>query len=122
MRFNSMVNITMCGGMTLEPFAKQGFVTTKIAKQDEKTGLPFNAILVTIAIYAITSLLFLIIPDIIHGITNQESPFTYKILGSVTSIILISIYILAIVTCLYQGFKKHIHLHIVEYIAFIAVL
>jgi amino acid transporter len=121
-RFNSLVNINMFGGLTLEPLAKQGFVSKRIAEQSEKTGLPWRALLITALVYLITIILFLFIPDIIHGVTGDPSPFTYAILASVSSIVMISIYVLSIATCLKQYFTKKMKLNIVEVIAFILVL
>jgi hypothetical protein len=122
MRFGSLINITMFGGLTLEPLARQGYVTSGVATPSAKTGLPVKAILITIGIFAITAALFLFLPDIVQGITNSPSPFDYSSLAGVASIVMIGIYTLSIVTCLVQGFKKNIKLHIIEYIGFFATL
>jgi hypothetical protein len=98
------------------------YVTSGVATPSAKTGLPVKAILITIGIFAITAALFLFLPDIVQGITNSPSPFDYSSLAGVASIVMIGIYTLSIVTCLVQGFKKNIKLHIIEYIGFFATL
>lgn len=116
MRFNSSIQITIFGGATLEPLASQRFLSTSFRKEN-KENIPVKAVWLTIIISTITFAIFVIIPDIIQGITKKESPFNFTTLSSASSIILITIYLIIISVSIYQGINKKMKVNIFEYVA-----
>lgn len=121
MRFNSSLQLTLFGGSTLEPLAKQRFIPKKLEKENGE-NVPINGVITTIIISILTSVLFIFIPDIIQGVTGKSTPFDYATLASAASIVLISIYYLIIPVVLVQGFRKKIKLKIWEYIGWILTM
>ncbi|QEH62196.1 putative permease [Spiroplasma chinense] len=107
MRFNSLLQITLFGGSTLEPLASQRFLPTALSKENEE-NVPVGGIITTGVIVTFTFILFMIIPDVIQGAMHKPSPFNYATLASTTSILLIAIYMLVIPAAIVQAFRKNL--------------
>ncbi|QBQ08032.1 putative permease [Spiroplasma gladiatoris] len=115
MRFNSSLQVSLFGGSTLEPLAKQKFIS-KIFAKENKESIPVAGVLANCVVFIIACIMFIFIPDIVQGITQKQTPFDYATLASVASILLISIYMMIIPVAIYQGIKKNMKVRIWEYI------
>ncbi|KAF5276149.1 hypothetical protein FQR65_LT16467 [Abscondita terminalis] len=102
LRFNSTIQMTLFGGSSIEPLAQQKFIPSVFAKND-KDGLPIYGIIFTAVSFAIVIGLFIFVPDIIQGVTGNESPFGYGQLAGASSFYFLIIYGLAIVCVLING-------------------
>ncbi|AUM62918.1 APC family permease [Spiroplasma monobiae] len=118
MRFNSSLQITMFGGSTLEPLSSQGYISPKF-KKENKENIPVAGVFATIGLFIICATIFLFIPDIIQGITGEESPLNYATIASCASLLLIAIYGTIIPTVIVQGVRKNVKVQIWEYIGWI---
>lgn len=121
MRFNSSIQITLFGGTTLEPLASQKFLPDAL-KKENKENVPVGGIITTIIGFTITFTIFILIPDLVQGVTGEPSPFNYATLSSTASIILLTIYIIVILAALTHGLKKNIKVAIWEYVGWFLAL
>ncbi|QGS52246.1 APC family permease [Spiroplasma tabanidicola] len=115
MRFNSTLQVSLFGGATLEPLAKQKFLPKAFAKEN-KEKIPVAGVLVNFIVFIIACVMFIFIPDIVQGFTKKPTPFDYATLASVGSILLIAIYMTILPVAIYHGIKKNMKVHIWEYI------
>jgi hypothetical protein len=72
MRGNTISQITLYGGSTLQPMSIEGYISDKFGKQNED-GFPIGAMKLNLIISAVTVSMFSIIPDLIVGIISATS-------------------------------------------------
>jgi L-asparagine transporter-like permease len=110
MRGNLVSQATLYGGTTLQPLSQEGYISNNFAKLNN-SNFPVNAIKLHIAITCITIGIWLIVPDVIQGITGTinhndgESFITINTIISATSVFWIIIYVFVLAAILKYGAK-----------------
>ncbi|QHX35759.1 hypothetical protein STIUS_v1c02040 [Spiroplasma sp. TIUS-1] len=116
-RFNTMTQLSLYGSNVLEPLIKEGYVSKKLFSSKElKNHIDKKAVFAFFLLNITFATIFLLLPDLIQGITGEESLIGYGTLANVTSLIFISEYIMVMLAAIKFGFKKQVKVNITEYI------
>jgi L-asparagine transporter-like permease len=119
MRGNTISQVTLYGGTTLQPMATEGYISNNFANLNED-GFPIKAMKLNIVIMLITIGMWAIVPDIIVGIVGKEANFiNVNTIISASSIFYIIIYVFILLALLKYAFEGCIKLSIFEYIIYI---
>ncbi|WP_338983956.1 APC family permease [Spiroplasma endosymbiont of Othius punctulatus] len=116
-RFNTMTQLGFYGSNILEPLVKEGYISKEVFSSKEmKNNVNKKLILTFFILNIIFATIFLLLPDLIEGISGEPSLIGYGTLASVTSLIFAFCYILVILSAIKFGFKKQLKVNIFEYI------
>ncbi|WP_338956949.1 APC family permease [Spiroplasma endosymbiont of Tiphia femorata] len=108
----AMQNSLYSGGM-IQPLAKEGYITEKLAKLN-KENIAMRASTANLIITIIACIIMLIIPDLIGA------PFDFNTVLGFSTNITIAVYIFVLASTCVMGYRKQIKIKIWEWIVFVA--
>lgn len=107
----AMQNSLYSGGM-IEPLAKEGYITEKLAKLN-KENIAMRASTVNLFITVFACIIMLIIPDLIGA------PFDFNTVLGFSTNITICVYIFVLAATCVMAYRKQIKVNIIEWMIFI---
>ncbi len=114
-KLNGVIQVTLYSGAMLQPLAKEGYISEKIAKLN-KENIAMYGNTINFIITIIVCIIMLIIPDLI-GIS-----FNYNQMLGFTTNITIFVYLFVITATCVMGYYKKIKIKVIEWIMFIICL
>ncbi|WP_425381777.1 APC family permease [Spiroplasma endosymbiont of Polydrusus pterygomalis] len=107
----AMQNSLYSGGM-IQPLAKEGYITEKLAKLNQE-NIALRASTANLIITIIACVMMLIIPDLI------DAPFDFNTVLGFSTNITICVYIFVLIATCVMGYRQQIKLKIWEWLVFI---
>ncbi|WP_342269048.1 APC family permease [Spiroplasma endosymbiont of Aspidapion aeneum] len=106
LKLNAGMQNSLYSGAILEPFAKEGLISTKYQELN-KDGIATKASLLNLFITIIFALIWLIIPDIIQGCLNSnDAVFSFSAITGEASMVMLFIYLAVIIVSIKLAFTK----------------
>ncbi|WP_338969558.1 APC family permease [Spiroplasma endosymbiont of Labia minor] len=114
LRFVSILQITFINSFITQPISMQGYINEKFSYTNKK-GIATKAIWLNTIITTVAIILFLILPDIIEGITKQKIGLEYLQLSQMVSFFILQMHIVVITGTFIQTFKGRLKLSFWEF-------
>jgi amino acid transporter len=121
MRGNTVAQMSLYGGTTLQPLSKEGYISNKFNELNSN-HFPAQAMKLNVIVVAITIGVWMFIPDIINGATGGKADFiNVNTIISAASSFYILIYLFVLLAILKYAFEHAIKTNIVERVLYMVV-
>jgi amino acid transporter len=121
LKANVSMQNALYGGTMLQPMAVEGYISTRYNELN-KDDLPIKGSILNFMITGVVLVLWLIIPDLVEGITNSDPVFTVSDLTEASSAITLFIYAMVILTLLKYAVQKIIKLSVFEWAMYLVCM
>lgn len=121
LKANVSMQNALYGGTMIQPMSIEGYLPEKYNELN-KDDLPIKASKLNFYITFFVLLLWLIIPDIIQGITKTDAIFSVAQLTEASSAITLFVYMVSIFALLKYAVTKKVYLNIAEWIMYSTTL
>lgn len=119
MRGNTVAQLSLYGGTTLQPLSKEGYISSNFAKLNDNL-FPANAMKLNVIVVAITISIWQVIPDIINGATGGKADFiNVNTIISAASAFYILLYLIVLLAALKYAFTNVIKIGAFERICYL---
>jgi amino acid transporter len=114
MRGNTVSQVTLYGGTTLQPMSTEGYISDKFSKLNDE-GFPIGAMKLHITISLITISVWAIIPDMITGFVGPKANFiNINTIISAASVFYIIIYAIILLAVIKYALERCIRNSVIE--------